>query len=54
MNDTSTSLIHSDLMKYPVLGARLPNKKMSGGSEALFRCIRERSIVEHLNNAAVD
>ena len=32
MNDTSTSLIHSDLMS---LGARVPSKKMSGGSESL-------------------
>ena len=56
LNDTSTSLIHSHLMKYPVLC-----KKMSGGSESLrlsvFRCNRERSIVECLiwrSNAAVD
>ena len=32
MNDTSTSLIHSDL---PSLGAQVPSKKMSGGSESL-------------------
>ena len=32
VNDTSTSLMHSDLMKF---GARVPSKKMSDGSESL-------------------
>ena len=45
VNDTSTSFIHSDLMKSPV---PVPSKKISESLRALFRCSRERSIVECL------
>ena len=49
VNDTSTSLIHSDLLS---LGARVPSEKMSV-SEALFKCIKQRKVDRGVSHSGI-